>query len=219
MPEATFTWETKRIDPVRHSVSARLAVEDTMGNFAGLEQSVRSDLRMAFADSVSDRVINESARFSGVMDELTFAANPAAVFTWENLRDLVYNNVDGIRARSEGDIRFVMNPDMLGQMASKYRTGAADSETNGLMMLRALSGGVTTSAHMPKIAAKSAKIVGVKSNAQPTAVLGTWSGAQVIVDDYTAAQKGERIVTLRSLIGFKVIREDNFIPVTLRTAA
>ena len=59
--DSTFSYKTTKITPVRHSITALAATED-YDLYGGLEAEVRRDLRAAFAEDVSRKVVNEATR-------------------------------------------------------------------------------------------------------------------------------------------------------------
>ena len=80
------------------------------------------------------------------MDALTFGNAPAGVVGFGDVEDWVFDNIDGLYARNEGDISFVMNPSIYKVLGKARRqTGAAATDledaTTALQYLRNMSGG------------------------------------------------------------------------------
>ena len=222
--DSTTAFSTVTIDPVRRGATFLMAREDLM-LYAGLEAEIRRDMSAALADQISDAVVNESTRFDGLIDALTFPAPGAAVADFGEVQDMAYESNDGLNSTSVNGVSWVMPvaaEKFLGKMyrvtAGTGATAEQNSDMTALAWLRANSGGITFSGHMPDIASKKFQAIGVRDRTVgPRAVLGVWEGVRIIEDDITGARKGERRVTAEAIIGFKVTRPASYVPYELRT--
>ena len=80
---------------------------------------------------------------------------------------------------------------------------------NALGTLRAESGGVRVSAHVPDTAASKQNGVVRRGNRKDVAV-GVWEGISIIVDEVTQAKAGEIILTAVMLYAVKILRTNGF---------
>ena len=218
--ESTYAYSQVNISPVRHAASFVIARED-MALFSQMEAQLRQDLNSALTESITDRVINESTRFDGILAALTSSDVHTAVPAFDNVLDLAYDSVTdtNLNSTTSQDTSWVAHYSLEKVMDKLYNSARTTDNRTALDRLRELSGGVRFTRHFPAIASKKVKMVGVRNGGPTPAVLGVWNSLQFFVDDLSLAKKGQRRITAESMIGFKVLRPQVYIEKDYQTVA
>ena len=217
--DAAFTYRRVNVDMHRHAASLLMARED-LAMFGQMEARLRADLSAAMTESITDRVINESAEFDGFLDELTFTDVASAVPTFDDIQDLAYDS----NAKNNRDSESVQGTRWIGEsslekvMGKLYHATRTNDNQTALDWLRANSAGVQFTSFLPDAVSNKVKLLGVRQGGPIASVLGVWNSVQFIVDDVSGALVGQRRVTAESMIGFQVIRPAVYIGRDYQTA-
>lgn len=207
------TYTVTVIDPARLTARYVFRVED-LAVVAGLEASLREDLRMAMSDQLDEQILvgnGTAPNLGGLFDDdgLAAPADATAEAGVSDYIDLVTSQVDGVNAYATRDVRFLIGPATLRHAATKFITGTDTSAYDKLMML---SGGVRVSARVPAVAKVSAKdqqeLLAMRMNG--VAVAPMWPALSLVRDIYSGAKRGEVALTAIALYGFKVVRANGY---------
>lgn len=220
---AAATYTVTVINPTRLTARYLFRVED-LATVAGLEASLRSDLRMVMSDTLDAQILTgdgAAPNLAGLFDADSGLADPAAPTAEADVEgyiDLITGQVDGINAYDTGDVRLLIGPATLRHAATKFITG---TDTSALDKVRMLAGGVRTSARVPavkKVAQKDTQeLMAVRMNG--FAVAPMWPTLSLIRDVYSGASKGEVALTAIALYGFKVVRSVGYARLQVRLQA
>ena len=207
------TYTVTVIDPSRLTARYVFRVED-LAVVAGLEASLREDLRMAMSDQLDEQLLTGNGtapNLGGLFDDdgLAAPADASAEADVNGYIDLVTGQVDGINAYSTRDVRFLIGPQTLKHAATKFISG---TDTSAYDKLMSLSGGVRVSARVPAPAKVSSKdqqeLLATRMNG--VAVAPMWPALSLVRDIYSGAAKGEVALTAIALYGFKVVRANGY---------
>ena len=218
--DATITATVTEIKPTRSSVRATYSIEDN-ARLPGFAEAIGRDLRGAMTEKI-DRTIfigddgaNESTAditgfttLAGVIElELTQTNKVKADEVLKSLAGLI----DGKYAASMGDINVVATVGSNQLWLGTIHNSAASNETIA-GFLRANGVSWTTRGDIETATANGdfGAFIGLNRGIANTAVAPVWMGAQMLVDPYSGAAKGEVSLTLNYLWGFQVPRKSNF---------
>lgn len=175
-------------------------VED-LALFPAMENDLRRAIGSAMADNLDEQVIegdgtgaNLDGLFKIATDVAAAAAKetyPSAVARWAAL-------VDGIHAHSMGDVRALIGTATFAAYAALFRNGSNGNVFDYLAMKMA---GLRVSTRVPAVANQAQKAIAVLGAQGQPVVVPIWRGVEMVVDPYTAAAKGQRVVTAVSLVG------------------
>ena len=221
--EATFSVNT--INPARLSARYLWRIEDSAGVLRGMEEALRGDLSMALSDRFDRQILDgddAGANLSGFLhDGGVLGAEPAAPGTpadFDAYSKILRDEVDGIYARGEGDIRIAAGPDWYKHAGTKYRATEGDVSANDY--LRTRSGGYVISAHFPAqdAGARMFNSALLAKGPRGAATAPIWQGLRLIRDEVTGAAKGEIALTAIALYGFRILRAAQYSWVKASTA-
>ena len=197
---AAFTL-TKR-DPKRITGQFLIRLED-LALLPSMEEDLRRGIASAMADSLDAQVINgngSSPNLSGLFNQSTDVAVDGTKETFGTAIERFAGVVDGKQANGFGDIRALIGVATFALYAAIFANSnkgdisAYDHLTSKLGMLR-------VSTRVPAVASNGQKAIAVLgAQGQPISV-PIWRGIELIVDPYTQAAKGQRVVTAVTLIG------------------
>lgn len=216
------------VDANPHRLTGRYVLDlEGVAEMGGLlESTLRADLRTEMGWQLDDQILNgdgTGANVSGILASLDDTPWPAlagsakdpAQLTWESGRQLVYQNLDGMFARTESDIRLLLGDSTYDRLRSVYRNGATASNVDGLDAIRALGARVRRSFMIP---AQSAYLDGATKReqhvifaAEPGALVAPiWQGITMIRDPYTEAGKAQIVLTAHMLFDLVFRRKDGW---------
>lgn len=212
------TYTVTVINPSRLTARYVFRVED-LAVVAGLEASLREDLRMAMSDQLDVQILSgdgTSPNLGGLFDDDGLAApsEPAAEADVNAYIDLATGQVDGINAYNTSDVRFLIGPATLRHSAKKFIAG---TDTTAYDKLRSLSGGVRVSARVPAVTSKKQELLATRMNG--VAVAPMWPALTLVRDIYSGAAKGEVALTAIALYGFKVVRANGYTRLKIQVEA
>lgn len=219
----SFRGET--LGPLRLTGSYEFRVED-LQLLRGLEDALRTDLRMVLSDKMDDQVINGTGaapQVDGMIggDGVAAPAAPgAAAFPYANFVAAFTAGVDGYHSYGIGDIRAVIGHHTYGHAETLYRADNTDDTVYAVMQRR--SGGIRVTNRMPTVLAAGKGQEAIFARAAfpgTTAVAPIWNAVQMIRDPYSLATQGEVRITMLMLWNFKVLRTAAFYRRQFRHAA
>ena len=206
---AALTTET--ISPVRLTASYTLGVE-SLARVRGFEEALRRDLRGVMADKLDALTLNgqaasgtDSPAVEGTIGALTNPADPGAVAGWKDYVTASDSGVDGKYAVTDEQVRLLVNVDTW-----KHAMGleAGTDGNSGLLRDVLPRERFRASANMPATASTIATAIRYASGASALArgmIVPVWRGIQLIIDPYTKAKAGQRVLTAIQLIGFAMV--------------
>ena len=189
---AALTTET--ISPVRLTASYTFGIE-SLARVKGFEEALRQDLRATMADKMDALVINGQAaannvspKVEGVINSQDDPTDPTGVATWSDYITAYDGAVDGKYAITDAEVRLLVNP-----KTWRHCMGLQVATSGDLVRQEMPRDRFVASANMPATASTIATAVRYASGASSMArgmLVPVWRGLQLIVDPYTAAQKG-----------------------------
>ena len=190
---------------------------------AGLEATLRSDLRMEMGYQMDRQVLlgdGTGANVKGLLTALADTGYPdtAAAQTqldWANLKELPITYLDGKYARTEAAFRLLVGKSTYQRARAVYRTDASGDSMDAIAELMRLGTTVRQSFQLP---AQTAILSGASKRqehallaAEPgAAVAPVWQGITLIRDPYTNAGEGQVVLTAHMLFDFILRREDGW---------
>ena len=207
------------LKPLRLTGGYEFRIEDQY-ELRGLEESLRMDLRSSLSDSMDSQVISgdgTAPNVSGILKELTAPMDPGSADDFAGLRAYFTNHVDGIYSYGLEDMRIALGTHGYTTLQAVYRSPGSDM--NAYASLASEVADIFVSSRMPAVASNISTVL-IHKTAYPglTGVAPVWNAFEVIRDPYTGASKGETKITAVALWNFKLIREDAFELVKLRSA-
>ena len=198
------------VTPTRISARYVWRIEDTL-RLSALESTLQNDMREVLSGSLDDAV---TAAIRAAL------ADPAAAFTGAPTREKVskvfYDAIDGIYARTEGDLRALLGLDTYKVLGQTY------SQRTDRTVLELLTGQgftVQSSSRSPDAATNVQEGLIVAASEAPRALAPVWQGVTLIRDPYTGANKAEVSLTAHMLHGFHLVRSAGWRRVNFRLAA
>ena len=204
---AAATLETESVNPVRLTASYTFGLE-TLSRVKGYEEALRRDIRAVLEDKRDSLAINgqaasgsDSPKVDGIISSLTDPTNPTDVATWQTYLTAYDDLVDGKYAMSDEDVRLLTNVDVW-----KHAMGLQIETSGDLLRDRLDRTRFRSSANMPSTASTIATAIAYAAGAPARGfVMPTWAGLQMVVDPYTGAKAGQRILTAIMMTGFQMI--------------
>lgn len=216
------------VDANPHRLTGRYAFDlEGVAEMGGLlESTLRSDLRTEMGWQMDNQILNGTGaanQVSGIIASLADTPFPAlagaakdpAQLTWETARQMLYDNLDGKFARTEGDIRLLIGDSTYQRLRSVYRNGATASNVDGIDALRAMGARLRRSFLIP---AQAAYLDSATKREQHViwaaeagaAVAPVWQGVTMIRDPYTEARKAQVLLTAHMMFDFIFRRKDGW---------
>ena len=205
---ANLTTET--ISPVRLTSSYTFGVE-TLARVKGFEETLRRDLRGVIADKLDKLILrgqaadgNNSPAVEGIISALGNPSNPTATATWREYVTAYDGAVDGKFAVSDTEVRLLVNPATWRQ-AMGLTVGTESVNDDNLLRDILPRDRFRASANIPAAADGIATAVRYASGAAALArgmIAPVWRGLQLIIDPYSKAKVGQRVITAILITGF-----------------
>lgn len=200
------TFAATMIEPRRATANYQIRVED-QATFPGLEETLRSDLRLALNKLMDDTVVSGSAVEPNTGSIISHAAArigaaPAAIATLENFDDTFADGIDGLYAYDRTGVRLLIGIETLRYMVTKRHDET--SMTYGSLV--ASAGGMFRATS--RVAAPAANVQS-SYRIRPEelrAFAPVWEGLELIRDPYTDAKSGQIRITALMLFGFDIVR-------------
>ena len=215
--ESTYSVSVTEIKPGRAAIHGIYSVEDN-ARLPGLADAIVRDMGSAMAESIDRKVFtgdssgneNDIAGLSTAgIDEttLTQANKIKADKTLEIFVDLL----DGMHAQSLADVRIVAAE---GASQLWYKTIAVAAVSNQTIAAFLQENGVTWGmrGNLETNTANNdfGAFMGLARGIEGAARVAVWDAGELIRDPYSNATKGEVMLTLNYLWGFKIPRTSNF---------
>ena len=197
---AAFTL-TKR-EPKRITGQFLIRLED-LALLESMEEDLRRGIASAMANSLDAQVIGgdgSGANLDGLFNQATNVAVDGTKETFGTAIERLAGVVDGTHANGFGDIRALIGVATFALYAAIFANSnkgdisAYDHLTSKLGMLR-------VSTRVPAVASNGQKAIAVLGAQGQPITVPVWTGVELIVDPYTQAAKGQRVVTAISLVG------------------
>ena len=167
--------------------------------------SLDDDLRPAQAGAVTDNVDDQlidgngvAPNLSGLFHQATDVAAASAVETFATGVARFAALIDGKHANGWGDLRIAIGPSTFALYAGLFQSNGDESLFD---YLSAKVGVLRVSARVPAVASMAQKGIVIRAAQGQPIVAPVWSGVEFIVDPYTQAAKGQRVVTAITLVG------------------
>ncbi len=201
------TLAIEEIVPIRLTASYTYGTE-TLQRVRGFEEALRADIQGVLSEkrdflalNGQAAVNNVSPKIDGLINSLTDPGDPGAVAVWTDFLDAYDSIIDGKYASDDGATRMLVNAETF-KFARKLQIA-----TSGQLLRNFLpSSRFRVSANMPATASTIATALvygaGVPGRGL---VMPTWSGVQMIMDPYTAAKAGQRILTAVAMVGYDLV--------------
>ena len=219
---ATIT--TESVNPVRLTASYTFGVE-TLARVQGFEESLRRDLRSVLSDKLDALTLrgqaasgSDSPAVTGIIGSLTNPTDPTAVADWQAYLTAFDGGVDGKYAVSEMEVRLLVN--VATWKHAKGLTAGTDGRA-GLLRDILPRDRFRSSANMPVTASNIGSGIRYAFGAGNLArgfYAPIWRGVQFIIDPYTKAKSGQRIVTGVMMTGFSMVDGSAYSRVEFKTA-
>ena len=230
------------VDATPNRLSARYVFDlEGVAELGGLlESTLRSDLRLAMGYALDLQILGGNGtapNVTGLLNQFPFLLQPGDVFAsndaktvinWQLSKQLGYGSLDGIHARTEGDVRLLVGQATYDLMRSVYRSNNADDQ-DGIDILRNQGVAIRQSYQIPapaviqfqtKSANSSKKHQACLMNAEPmAAVAPVWQGITMIRDPYSNAGKGQVVLTANMMFDLVMRRKDGWKKYGIRTEA
>ena len=209
--ETTGSFTARTVTPSRLQAAFFWSREDA-ATLAGMGDALTTNLQMALADKLDERVLNAANGFLGASSPLTAVNDPSATADFAAYLAEIYNSVvlDGLYASMASQVRVLLGAETYAHAATVYRGTTADNET-ALEKLERVSGGVRIGAHIPAASSNDQALVVAKNPTMAgTAVAPVWQGVTLVPDEITLAATGQIRVTAVMLYGVAIMRPAAF---------
>lgn len=221
--EGAGAFSVTMAQPRRVTGSFRFTREDA-ARLVGMEDALRANISSVLADQVDDQAINGSGSgdgtINGLLSILTDPSVPdAGAESFARYVRAAAEHVDGLFAVDLMGVRMLVGVQTYGNMAGMFRANQDSMTAEGWMMTR--TGGVRTSRRIAAPANDVQQAIVRRANpaGDRVAVMPVWNGLELIRDPYTAASKGEVVVTGLMLVGdVVVLRGGAFVQDSFRLA-
>ena len=201
----------EQINPVRLTASYTYG-EETLQRILGFEEALRGDIQSTLQDKQDAlgingqaAVANVSPAFEGLLSALTDPAAPTAVAAYGDYLAAFDDAVDGKFAMTSDQVRLLVNAETFKQaMGLRVGTGGAAV----LFRDQLPASRFRVSANLPAAVGDVAQAISYAAGAVGLArgfVMPTWAGVQLIVDPYTKAKAGQRILTAVMFVGGQMV--------------
>ena len=207
-------------NPIRLTASYTFGLE-TLNRIEGYEEALRVDMESVLADKRDKLVINGQAAVTdvspavdGVINSLMDPTNPTDVAAWNDYLDSFDDMVDGLHANTAEEVRFLVNVDTW-----KHANGLQVATSGALLRDILPSERFRSSANMPSTTSTIATAIGYRAGSPARGMfMPTWAGVEFIVDPYTLAKKGQKILTAVMIVGFEMVDSSAYARVEFKVA-
>ena len=204
------TLSTQEINPVRLTASYTFSTE-SLQRVRGFEEALRADIMATIADkrdflalNGQAAVANASPVVAGLLSALVDPDNPTALATWSDYLNAFDASVDGKYAQDDTEVRILTNLETWRQARG---LSIGDQAQGGLLRDRLPGARFRPSANMPNTGANKFAAAIAYASGSPARgfFMPTWAGVTLIVDPYTKAKGGEKILTAVAHVGFAMV--------------
>ena len=209
---AAATLGTETISPVRLTASYTFGLE-TLSRVQGYESALRMDIRSVLSDKLDDLIINGQAAngttspvVEGIISSQTNPTNPSDTAEWDDYLLLYDGAVDGKYAVDDRQVRLLVEPEVWRHAMSLT---AGTSGRAGLLRDIIDRSRFRASANIDSTTGAGIhSVIRYASGASARArgfISPVWRGVQMIVDPYTLAKKGQKLITAIMMVGFAMV--------------
>lgn len=217
--ESTYTVAVTELKPSRAAVHGVYSIEDN-ARLPGLADAIMRDMARAMTERIDKKIfVGDSGANENDADitGLTTAGISEATLTQaqkvkadKTLEEFV-SYIDGAHAMGLGDVRVVVAEGANKLWYGTIHNSVVENETIAQFLTRSgltwtVRGGIETNTANGDFGAFAGLARGLEGAARAC----VWSGADLIVDRYTGAAKGEVQLTLNYLWNFAIPRVANF---------
>ena len=195
--------------PVRVTGQVEFRMEDSYV-LPGMESSLQGALASLIASQVDETVVTGKASnpdFDGLFDLATDVARPSADQNYGAVRSAILGHVDGQYAYGPGDLRVAIGSFSYAKLEGLYQSNGDRSAYEALMDKL---GVLRVSDRMPAATnsntSQKGLIVLAGGGADMRLEVPVWNRMELIRDQYTAAKKGQVVLTAAAYIGAPIIR-------------
>ena len=191
---------TKRT-PGRITGQFLIRLED-LALMPSMEQDLRMGISGAMADNLDDQVIGGSGaspNLDGLLNQATDVAAAGAVETFATGVARFAALVDGKHANGWGDIRALIGTATFAKYAALFHGDSGEMSLYDYLMGKL--GALRVSTRVPAVASKAQRGIALLTAQMQPVVVPVWRGVEMIVDPFTLAAKGQRVVTAVTLVG------------------
>ena len=192
---------TKRT-PGRITGQFVVRVED-LALMPSMERDLRQAIAAAMADNLDSQVIGGSgagANLSGLFHQADDVAIAGAKETFGTAIERFAGVVDGKHASGFADIRALIGVNTFALYAALF-ANSNKGDISAYDVLKSKLGGLRVSTRVPALDATGQKGICVLSAQGQPVTVPVWRGVELIIDPYSQAGKGQRVVTAVTLVG------------------
>ncbi len=203
--ESTGTFTAEVLMPKRYQTYFTYSREDR-ARFTGMDEALRENLSEGMSTELDKQAISGAG---GLLTGTILANNNVTTETTFALyrAQFAYGRVDGRYASMVGELKVVMGAATYGHAASQYRS--TSDNTDALMALMSITGGVRVSAHVPAVASTRQNAI-IRIGMRRDFVQPVWDSVELIPDSITKVDDGEIKVTAVGMFNQKLLRSDGF---------
>ena len=204
---ATIT--TEKIDPIRLTASYTFGME-SLSRIEGFEEALRRDIqavledkRDALAINGQAAVANTSPAVDGMLRSLTDPSDPTEIADWQAYLSAFDDSVDGKYAVDAQEVRLLVNA-----IVYRHALGlpAGTQGRGGLLRDRLPMARFRVSANLPDGAAAKRTGIAFAMGAMARGfIMPQWRGLQLLLDPYSKAKAGQRVLTATMVTGFDAV--------------
>ena len=188
--ESNATITTKQATPEAVQSLVRIQQPDPQ-IWRAMEGVLRTHIReVATAELDKHWLVGNGGILATSNPAIAAPTNPTDNVTWENLRDMPHDQVDGRYASAPSDVRFLVGRQSIATFDKLYKASSVDSIVSGYDVLREKSGGVESAFHIANPASNIQQGFVIKG-AGRYMVQPIWQGVEILFDNITLAGKRE----------------------------
>ena len=220
---AAATLTNVEINPVRLTSSYTYSTE-TLAKIRGFEEALRVDIQGVLSEkrdflaiNGQAAVANTSPAVDGIINGLTNPTDPTDESGWADYLAAFDLGVDGKYAMSAEQVRLLVNANVYQHANAQ---GIGTEAAGGLLRDRLPMARFRVSAAMPATSSDIATAIAYSAGTPARSYVSpTWAGIQLIVDPYTNAKKGQRLLTAILMAGFDLVDVNPYRRLEFKTAA
>ena len=195
--QALGAFDTQALKPRRLTGSYAWTAE-LAASVPGIEAAFRRDLADAIRAQMSNIAINGTgagAQPTGLVTRIASPTDPSAQASFGDYAGAAARGVDGIHAASEGEVSVILGDETYRHAAGRIDAG---SGTAGIEALQRRAARVVASSFVPDASSnvQTAFVHAGTDMARGDSIAAVWNGGvEVILDPYSASDKGETRLT------------------------
>ena len=199
---AVATAAAVRLDtrsPKRISGQFEIRIED-LATMPSLENDLRQSLMMSASNAIDEQIVGGTGVAPNLTGLFKLAADVAIAGAKETFLTGVSrfaSIVDGQFANSLKDLRAIIGSDTFGLYSGLFAGNGSMSLADYLMQSL---GGFAVSNRVPATASSGQKGLVVLTGGEGPMRVPVWSNMELIVDPYSNAGKGQRVITVTTLV-------------------